>query len=59
MPSRTRDREKYRQHGLSLPVRHTPGNAGQFEEAIAEVKLAEKIDPSGPATILDMLQIYY
>ena len=32
---------------------------GRFEEAIAEVKLAEKIDPSGPATNLDMLQIYY
>jgi tetratricopeptide (TPR) repeat protein len=32
---------------------------GRFEEAIAEVKLAEKIDPSSPATNLDMLQIYY
>ena len=32
---------------------------GRFEKAIAEVKLAEKIDPSGPATNLDMLQIYY
>jgi hypothetical protein len=32
---------------------------GRFEEAIAEVKSAEKIDPSGPATNLDMLQIYY
>lgn len=32
---------------------------GRFEEAIAEVKLAEKIDLSGPATNLDMVQIYY
>ncbi len=32
---------------------------GRFEEAMAEVKLAEKIDPSSPATNLDMLQIYY
>jgi len=32
---------------------------GRFEEAIAEVKLAEKIDPSSPTTNLDMLQIYY
>lgn len=32
---------------------------GRFEEAIAEVKLAEKIDSSGPATNLALLQIYY
>jgi tetratricopeptide (TPR) repeat protein len=32
---------------------------GRFEEAITEVKLAEKIDPASPATNLDMLQIYY
>ena len=32
---------------------------GRFEEAIAEVKLAEKIDSSSPATDLALLQIYY
>ena len=32
---------------------------GRFEEAIAEIKLAEKIDSSGPATDLVLLQIYY
>jgi Tfp pilus assembly protein PilF len=32
---------------------------GRFVEAIAEVKLAEKIDSSSPATNLALLQIYY
>jgi tetratricopeptide (TPR) repeat protein len=32
---------------------------GRFEDALAEVKLAEKIDSSGTATNLVMLQIYY
>ena len=32
---------------------------GRFDDAIAEVKLAEKIDSSSPDTNLDMLQIYY
>lgn len=32
---------------------------GRFEEAIAEVKLAEKIDPSSPSANVDMMEIYY
>ena len=32
---------------------------GRFEEAIAEVKAAEKIDPSSPSPNKDMMEIYY
>jgi tetratricopeptide (TPR) repeat protein len=32
---------------------------GRFEEAITEVKLAEKIDPSSPSANKDMMEIYY
>ena len=32
---------------------------GRFDEAIAEVKLGEKIDPSSPDANVDMMEIYY